>query len=77
MATDFRFFSAWHAKRYLSSAERSLRRIEPWKTILQRPKAGPVGYRVWVRRVIGAVFAACGVPLLLYAAFGIGRIFTN
>jgi hypothetical protein len=80
LATDFRGFSTWNAKRSIDSvswAERLLRRIQPWKTLLQRPMEDRVRRQAWLTRVIGAVFALCGVPLLLYGAFGIGHILSN
>lgn len=80
LATDFRGFSTWHAKRSIDSvswAERPLRHIQPWKILLQRPMEDRVRRQVWVTRVIGAVFALCGVPMFLYGAFGIGHILTN
>jgi hypothetical protein len=80
MATDFRGFSRWHARRSVASvswAERPLRRIQPWKTLLQRPTEDRIGRQALLVRVTGAIFALCGVPLLLYGAFGIGHILTN
>ena len=80
LAADLRGFSTWHAKRSIDSmswAERPLRRIQPWKTLLQRPTEHRVRREALLIRVIGAIFALFGVPLLLYGAFGIGHILTN
>jgi hypothetical protein len=80
LATDFRGFSSWHARRSVDSvkwAERPLRHIQPWKALLQQPTADRIRRQVLLVRVIGAIFALCGVPLLLYGAFGIGHILTN
>lgn len=80
LAIDFHGFSTWHARRSVDSvswAERPLRRIQPWKTLLQRPKEDRVRRQALLVRVTGAIFALCGVPLILYGAFGIGRILTN
>lgn len=80
LATDFRGISTWHARRSVDSvswAERPLRRVQPWKTLLQEPIEGRIRRQVLLLRVLGAIFALCGVPLLLYGAFGIGHILTN
>lgn len=80
LATDFRGFSTWHARRSIDSvswADRPLRRIQPWKTLLQRPIEDRIRRQALLVRVIGAIFALCGVPLLLYGAFGIGHIMRN
>lgn len=78
LATDFRGFSTWNAKQAIEStswAERALRHIRPWKTLLQRPLEHQVRRQVWVIRIVGAAFAVCGV--FLYGALGIGHVLTN
>jgi hypothetical protein len=80
LATDLRGFSTWYATRSIGSvswAERPLRRIQPWKALLQRPLEERVRRQALLVRVIGAIFALCGVPLLIYGAFGVGHILTN
>jgi hypothetical protein len=80
LAADFGGFSTWYAKRSIDSmswAARPLRRIQPWKTSLQQPMENRVRRQALLVRVIGAIFALCGVPLLLYGAFGIGHVLTN
>lgn len=80
LAIDFRGFSTWNAKQAIESmswAERALRHIQPWKAFLQRPMEHRVRQQVWVTRIVGAVFAVCGVLLLLYGAFGIGHVQSN
>lgn len=80
LAIDFRGFSTRNAKRAIESmswAERPLRHIQPWKTALQRPMEHRVRQQVWVTRIVGTGFAACGVLLLLYGAFGIGHVQSN
>ena len=80
LATDFRGFSTWHAGRSIASvswAERPLRRIQPWKTLLQQPVEDRIRRSALLVRLIGVIFALCGVPLLLYGVFGIGHILTN
>jgi hypothetical protein len=80
MASNFRAFSTWHARRAIGSvrwAEPLLRRIPPWKSLLQQSLEDRVTRQVILTRIIGLVFAACGV-LFLLAAFGIGGpIYTN
>jgi uncharacterized membrane protein HdeD (DUF308 family) len=80
LAIDFRGFSTGNAKRAIESmswAERPLRRIQPWKTLLQRPMEHRVRQQAWMTRIVGAAFAVCGVLLLLYGAFGIGHVQSN
>jgi hypothetical protein len=80
LATNFRGLSTWHAKRAIGSmswTERSLRRIQPWKTLLQRPLEDRVRQQLGLTRVIGAAFAVAGVFLFIYGAFGIGHVLTN
>jgi hypothetical protein len=80
LATNFRGFSTWHAKRAIGSvsrAERLLRRIQPWKYLLQQPPEDRVSRQVWVTRIIGAAFTLTGVVLFLYGAFGLGQVLTN
>jgi hypothetical protein len=80
LASNFRGLGTWNAKRAIESmswAERPLRRIQPWKALLQRPMADRVRQQVWVTRIVGAAFAATGVILFLYGAFGIGHVLTN
>jgi hypothetical protein len=80
LASDFRGIGTWNARRAIESmsgAERLLRRIQPWKTLLQRPVDDRVRQQVWVTRIVGAVFAVAGVFMFLYGAFGIGHVLTN
>jgi hypothetical protein len=80
LASNFRGFGTWHARRSIESMsgpERLLRRIQPWKTLLQRPMEDRVSHQVWVVRIIGAAFAVAGVFMFLYGAFGIGHVTTN
>jgi hypothetical protein len=80
LATNFRGLSTRHAKRAIGSvswADRPLRRIQPWKTLLQRPMEDRVRQQVSVIRVVGASFAVAGVFLFMYGAFGIGHVLTN
>ncbi len=80
LACNFRGFGTWHARRsieLMSGAERLLRRIQPWKTLLQRPMEDRVRQQVWVTRIAGAMFARAGVVVFLYGAFGIGNVTTN
>jgi hypothetical protein len=80
LAINFRGFSTWNARQAIGSmswAERPLRRIPPWRSLLQRPLEDRVRRQVWVARVVGAAFAVAGVLLFLYGAFGIGHVRTN
>jgi hypothetical protein len=80
LAINFRSFNTWNARRAIESmswAEGHLRRIQPWKTLLQRPLEERVRLQAWVTRIVGAGFAVAGVLLFLYGAFGIGHVTTN
>ena len=80
LASNFRGFGTWNARRAIESmsgAEKLLRRIQPWKTLLQRPMEDRVRQQVWVTRIVGAAFAVAGVFMFLYGAFGIGHVTTN
>jgi hypothetical protein len=80
LAINFHGFNALNAKRAIESvswAEGHLRRIQPWKTLLQQPLEERVRRQVWVTRIVGAGFAVAGVLLFLYGAFGIGHVTTN
>lgn len=82
LATNFRGLSTWYAKRAIGSvlwADRPLRRIQPWKTLLQRPLEDRVRQQGSMIRVVGAAFAVAGVFLFMYGAFGIGigHVLTN
>jgi hypothetical protein len=80
LTSDFRGLITSNARRAIESmsgAERLLGRIQPWKTLVQRPIEDRVRQQVWVTRIIGATFAVAGVVMFLYGAFGIGHVTTN
>jgi hypothetical protein len=80
LAINFRGFNTSQARYAIESmswAEGPLRRIWPWKTLLQRPLEDRVRRQVLVTRIVGAGFAVIGVFLFLYGAFGIGHVLTN
>ena len=78
LATNVLGFSACNARRAIESMSQSpLRRIQPWKTLSQRPMEDRVRQQTWVTRIVGALFAVGGLLMFLYGAFGIGHVTTN
>lgn len=71
-ATNFRGYTAWHARKSIDSVkwlERLLNRVPSWNWILERPLEERVARQVGMNRVIGAVFAASGVIVLILSFF--------
>lgn len=80
LASNFRGFTTWHARRAIGSvrpAEPLLRRIPPWKSLLGQSLEARVTRQVNLTRVIGLVFMAAGVLLLLAALGILGPVYTN
>jgi hypothetical protein len=70
LATNFRGCVEWHARKTLElfrPLERPLTRIPPWKSVLSRSQEQRIARQVAMMRVMGAVFAAVGVVLIIAA----------
>jgi hypothetical protein len=73
LAANFRGFSAWHARKSIESVkwlEESLSRVPPWSWLLDRPLERRVARQVRLLRVIGVVFAAAGLIVVIVSLFG-------
>ncbi len=67
-AANFRGFTAWHVRKSFESVrwlEAPLSRIPPWSFLLKRPLEERIAQQLRLARVIGAVFAAAGVMMLI------------
>jgi hypothetical protein len=80
LASNFRGISSWHARRAIGSmagAEPLLRRIWPWKSLLGEGLEDRVALQVVVIRIVGLMFAGCGLVFLL-SYFGVlGPVYSN
>jgi hypothetical protein len=65
---NFRGFTAWHVRKSFESVrwlEGPLSRIPPWRFLLKRPLEERIAQQMRLARLIGAVFAAVGVVMLI------------
>ena len=79
VAANFRGCATWYARRSQKSLrwlQDPLRRISPWKRLLERPVEERVAEQAGFARVFAAVFACTGL-LLLVAAFVATNITTS
>jgi hypothetical protein len=68
LAANFRGFTAWHARKSFESVrwlEGPLSHVPPWSFLLKRPLEERIAQQVRLARVIGVVFAAVGVMILI------------
>jgi hypothetical protein len=73
LATNFRGFSAWHARKSFESVkwmEGPLSRVPPWSFLLRRPPEQRIARQVIVMRVIGVVFTVGGAVAIVASLFG-------
>jgi hypothetical protein len=73
LATNFRGFSAWHARRSFESVKRlegPLSRVPPWSFALRRPLEQRIARQVILTRVIGVVFAVAGAVAIVASLLG-------
>ena len=69
-AANFRGLTTWHVKKSFESVrwmEGPLSHIPPWSVILKRPLEQRVTQQLRLARVLGALFAAVGVVILIAA----------
>jgi hypothetical protein len=79
LAADFKGFVTWYARRSVQSVrwlESPLRRIPPWRQLLDEPFEKRVAVQAGLARVLGACFACTGLVLLV-AAFVATNITTS
>jgi hypothetical protein len=73
LATDFRGFAAWQAKKSVESVkwlEGSFRRVPPWSWLPDRSLEQRVAWQVRLARVMGVMLAAVGLVAVIASLFG-------
>jgi hypothetical protein len=69
-AANFRGFTAWHVRKSFESVrwlEGPLSHVPPWSFLLKRPLEQRIAQQLRLARVIGAMFAAVGIVMLIAA----------